>query len=94
MIYIIKELELFGYLLICINKGGVMVFLKGKNDIKYCMIIVYFDIFGVMVRVIKLDGWLKIDFIGGYIYNVIEGENCIIYFLKNGKEIFGIVFIY
>lgn len=82
MTYIIKELEAFGYSPIRTNKGGVMVSLKGKNDTKHRMITAHLDTLGAMVRAIKPDGRLKIDLIGGYTYNAIEGENCTIHLSK------------
>lgn len=94
MTYIIKELESFGYSPIRTNKGGVMVSLKGKNDTKHRMITAHLDTLGAMVRAIKPDGRLKIDLIGGYTYNAIEGENCTIHLSKNGKEISGTALIH
>lgn len=94
MTYIIKELEAFGYSPIRTNKGGVMVSLKGKNDTKHLMITAHLDTLGAMVRAIKPDGRLKIDLIGGYTYNAIEGENCTIHLSKNGKEISGTALIH
>ena len=94
MTYIIKELEAFGYSPIRTNKGGVMVSLKGKNDTKHRMITAHLDTLGAMVRAIKPDGRLKIDLIGGYTYNAIEGENCTIHLSKNGKEISGTALIH
>lgn len=57
-------------------KGGLIVMFFGCDIFWYCMLMVYVDIFGVMVKEIKVDGRLIIDLIGGFCYNLIEGEYC------------------
>ena len=78
MNYLIAELESFGYVPTRTNKGGVMVSVTGKDDNKHRIVTAHLDTLGAMVRAIKPDGRLKMDLIGGFVYNAIEGENCIV----------------
>lgn len=77
----------------CNWKGGLVVIIFGKDIDYYCMLMVYVDILGVMVKEIKLSGCLKIDLIGGFCYNFIEGEYCEIEILL-GEVFIGIIFMY
>lgn len=86
MNYLIAELESFGYAPVRTNKGGVMVTVPGKNDSKHRVVTAHLDTLGAMVRAVKPDGRLKMDLIGGFVYNAIEGENCTIHVAKNGKK--------
>lgn len=47
-----------------------------------------------MVRAIKPDGRLKMDLVGGFVYNSIEGENCTVHLAKSGKEISGTILLH
>ncbi|MEE6132483.1 MULTISPECIES: M42 family metallopeptidase [Bacillaceae] len=57
-------------------KGGLLVTLKGKNDNKHRFLTAHVDTLGAMVKEIKPNGRLKLDLIGGFRYNSIEGEYC------------------
>lgn len=87
MNYVIAELESFGYAPVRTNKGGVMVTVTGKDDSKHRVVTAHLDTLGAMVRAVKPDGRLKMDLIGGFVYNAIEGENCTIHVAKNGKKL-------
>ncbi|VUX01295.1 Glutamyl aminopeptidase [Streptococcus pasteurianus] len=86
MNYVIAELESFGYAPVRTNKGGVMVTITGKNDSKHRVVTAHLDTLGAMVRAVKPDGRLKMDLIGGFVYNAIEGENCSVTFLKMARK--------
>ena len=51
------------------------------------------DTLGAMVRQIKPDGRIKLDLIGGFKYNAIEGEYCTIH-TQSGKEITGTILMH
>lgn len=57
-------------------KGGLLVTLKGKNNNKHRFLTAHVDTLGAMVKEIKPNGRLKLDLIGGFRYNSIEGEYC------------------
>lgn len=61
------------------NKGGLLVTMPGENDSEHRFITAHIDTLGAMVRAIKPDGRLKIDLIGGFNFNAIEGEYCTIH---------------
>ncbi|WEG73202.1 M42 family metallopeptidase [Vagococcus intermedius] len=70
------ELAEYGYQANMTNKGGLMVTVPGKNDVAQRFITAHVDTLGAMVRAIKPDGRLKLDLIGGFRFNAIEGEYC------------------
>ncbi|CAM4100202.1 peptidase M42 [Streptococcus penaeicida] len=94
MDYVSAELSSFGYEPVRTNKGGLMVSVKGQDDSKHRVVTAHLDTLGAMVRAIKPDGRLKMDLVGGFVYNAIEGENCIVHVAKNGKEISGTILIH
>lgn len=94
MTYIVTELERFGYAPVRTHKGGVMVSVKGQNNDKHRVVTAHLDTLGAMVRAIKPDGRLKMDLVGGFVYNAIEGENCTVHVAKNGREISGTILMH
>ncbi|ASC84012.1 MULTISPECIES: M42 family metallopeptidase [Bacillus] len=58
------------------HKGGLIATLPGRDTSRHRMLTAHVDTLGAMVKEIKADGRLKIDLIGGFRYNSIEGEYC------------------
>jgi putative aminopeptidase FrvX len=58
------------------RKGGLIATLPGKDTSKHRMLTAHVDTLGAMVKEIKPSGRLKLDLIGGFRYNSIEGEYC------------------
>ncbi|MEQ9763560.1 M42 family metallopeptidase [Streptococcus sp. ZJ151] len=94
MNYIVSELQHFGYEPIRTHKGGVMVSIEGQDNQQHRVVTAHLDTLGAMVRAIKPDGRLKMDLVGGFVYNAIEGENCTIHVAKTGKEISGTILMH
>ncbi|MGT2888338.1 M42 family metallopeptidase [Streptococcus didelphis] len=94
MDYVTAELSSFGYEVTRTHKGGLMVSVQGQDHSKHRLVTAHLDTLGAMVRAIKPDGRLKMDLIGGFVYNAIEGENCIVHVSKNNKEITGTILIH
>lgn len=94
MDYVQNELESFGYTPIRTAKGGLLVSVAGRDDDRHRVVTAHLDTLGAMVRAIKPDGRLKMDLVGGFVYNAIEGENCTIHVAKNGKEISGTILMH
>ena len=92
--YLVEELERLGYSPIRTNKGGVNVIVKGKDDNKHRVITAHVDTLGAMVRAVKADGRLKMAKIGGYPWNMIEGENCLVHVASTGKTVSGTILIH
>ena len=92
--YIVEEVERLGYTAIRTNKGGVNVIVKGKNDSKHRVVTAHVDTLGAMVRAVKADGRLKMAKIGGYPWNMIEGENCLVHVASTGKTVSGTILIH
>lgn len=92
--YIVKEVRNMGYEAVRTNKGGVIVTLKGKDDTKHRVITAHVDTLGAIVRTVKSDGRLKMDKIGGFPWNMIEGENCLVHVASTGKTVSGTILIH
>ncbi|MFB9990347.1 M42 family metallopeptidase [Bacillus benzoevorans] len=60
------------------HKGGLIATLPGRDASRHRMLTAHVDTLGAMVKEIKPSGRLKIDLIGGFRYNSIEGEYCFI----------------
>lgn len=58
------------------RKGGLIATLKGADDKNHRMLTAHVDTLGAMVKEIKPSGRLKLDLIGGFKYNSVEGEYC------------------
>ncbi|MDQ0199693.1 M42 family metallopeptidase [Neobacillus ginsengisoli] len=58
------------------RKGGLIATIIGKDSARHRMLTAHVDTLGAMVKEIKANGRLKIDLIGGFKYNSIEGEYC------------------
>lgn len=91
--YLVKTLENMGYAVKQTPKGQVVVTVKGKETEKHRVVTAHVDTLGAMVRAIKSDGRLKLDKIGGFPWNMIEGENCTIH-LSDEKTISGTILIH
>ena len=94
MAYLSEEITRLGYEPIATNKGGVLVIVKGENDEKHRFVTAHVDTLGAIVRAIKADGRLKMDKIGGYPWNMIEGENCKVHIASNGKTVSGTMLVH
>lgn len=58
------------------NKGGLLIKVAGKDDSKHRVLTAHVDTLGAMVKEIKSNGRLKLNLIGGFYFNAIEGEHC------------------
>lgn len=92
--YLFDELTRLGYEPVRANKGGVNVVVRGANDEKHRVVTAHVDTLGAMVRAIKPDGRLKMAQIGGYPWNMIEGENCTVHIASNGKTVSGTMLVH
>lgn len=75
------------------RKGGLIVTLPGTDDSQHRMLTAHVDTLGAMVKEIKATGRLKLDLIGGFKYNSIEGEYCNIH-TASGKVYTGTVLMH
>lgn len=91
--YLTDELTQMGYAPTQNRKGSLIVTVPGKNEQQQRFVTAHIDTLGAMVRAIKPDGRLKIDLIGGFTYNAIEGEYCTIH-TQNGRKISGTILLH
>ncbi|RHW38184.1 M20/M25/M40 family metallo-hydrolase [Neobacillus notoginsengisoli] len=75
------------------NKGGLIATIPGKETKRSRMLTAHVDTLGAMVKEIKPSGRLKIDLIGGFKYNSIEGEYCTIE-TSSGKTYTGTILMH
>ena len=85
--YLVKTIEGFGYEVTRTAKGGVNVTIPGVITDKQRYVTAHVDTLGAIVRAVKPDGRLKLDRIGGFPWNMIEGENCTVHVANTGKTI-------
>lgn len=71
-----QQLEKLGVPVNYTPKGGLLITLEGKDDNRQRFVTAHVDTLGAIVRAIKPDGRIKIDIIGGFAYNSIEGAYC------------------
>lgn len=58
------------------RKGGLIATIPGKKTSEQRMLTAHVDTLGAIVKEIKSSGRLKLDLIGGFKFNAIEGEYC------------------
>ncbi|NRG45357.1 M42 family metallopeptidase [Bacillus sp. CRN 9] len=58
------------------RKGGLIATIAGEDNQNHRMLTAHVDTLGAIVKEIKPSGRLKLDLIGGFRYNSIEGEYC------------------
>ena len=75
-------------------KGAILVTLEGRDTERHRFVTAHVDTLGAIVRSIKADGRLKIDRIGGFPYNMIEGEYCTIHSSLEDKEYTGTILLH
>jgi putative aminopeptidase FrvX len=75
------------------RKGGLIATLEGKDSSRHRMLTAHVDTLGAMVKEIKSNGRLRIDLIGGFKYNSIEGEYCQIE-TSSGKKYSGTILMH
>lgn len=66
-------------------KNALIATIQGENDEKHRTLSAHVDTLGAMVKEIKSNGRLKLTQIGGYAWNSIEGEYCVISTEDNGE---------
>lgn len=75
------------------NKGGVIATINGENQDEHRLLTAHVDTLGAMVKEIKPSGRLKLSLVGGFNFNAIEGENCLIH-KADGKIITGTILLH
>ncbi len=60
------------------NKGLLLATIPGKNNEQHRLLTAHVDTLGAMVKELNEDGTLRITNIGGFRWNSVEGEYCLI----------------
>lgn len=89
-----NELEASGVKVEHTPKGGLLVSLEGKDTNKHRFVTAHVDTLGAIVRAIKPNGRIKIDLIGGFMYNSIEGTYCTIHSSMSDKTFTGTILMH
>lgn len=77
------------------NKGNILFTIKGKDDKNHRLLTAHVDTLGAIVKSIKPNGRLMLDKMGGFSYNMVEGENCRVYLSnKNNKYLTGTILMH
>ncbi|WP_400164704.1 M42 family metallopeptidase [Brevibacillus sp. TJ4] len=85
-----QELDKLGVKYKRTNKGAILATLPGRDSKKARLLTAHVDTLGAMVKEIKANGRLKITLIGGFTYNAIEGEHCLVE-TSGGRTITGTI---
>ncbi|MGX7030691.1 M42 family metallopeptidase [Vagococcus zengguangii] len=91
--YLKAHLTHLGYEPTLNRKGSLLVTVPGQNTSQERFITAHVDTLGAMVRAIKPNGRLKLDLIGGFRYNSIEGEYCTIH-TQSGQNYTGTILMH
>jgi putative aminopeptidase FrvX len=75
------------------RKGALIATIEGQNSSKHRMLTAHVDTLGAMVKEVKATGRIKIDLIGGFKFNSIEGEYCQIE-TSSGKKFTGTILMH
>lgn len=75
------------------NKGGIIATIPGENQDRHRLLTAHVDTLGAMVKEIKPSGRLKLSLVGGFKFNAIEGENCLIH-KADGSKVSGTVLLH
>ncbi|WP_180960179.1 M42 family metallopeptidase [Neobacillus cucumis] len=75
------------------RKGGLIATIEGNDTHSHRMLTAHVDTLGAMVKEVKANGRLKIDLIGGFRFNSIEGEYCQIE-TQSGKKFTGTILMH
>lgn len=75
-------------------KGGLLVTIEGQETKRHRYVTAHVDTLGAMVRAIKPDGRLKLDLIGGYTFNAIEGTYCTVHSARGDKKFDGTILMH
>ncbi|WP_078547654.1 M42 family metallopeptidase [Litchfieldia alkalitelluris] len=75
------------------RKGGLIATIPGNDDTNHRMLTAHVDTLGAIVKEVKPSGRLKLDLIGGFKYNSIEGEYCQIQ-TSSGKTYTGTILMH
>ena len=92
--YLLKTLREMGYQPEQTAKGNVIVRLVGQDDQHHRVVTAHVDTLGAIVRAIKADGRLKLDRIGGFPWNMIEGENCLVHLSGQDCTVSGTILLH
>lgn len=92
--YLMKTLTHMGYAPQKTAKGMIIVTVDGKNTQQHRVLTAHVDTLGTIVRAIKSDGRLKLDKIGGFPWNMIEGENCTVHIASNNTTTTGTILLH
>ena len=82
MDYIRKELDNLGIKYEVTVKGAILATIRGENK-EGRLFSAHVDTLGAMVKCIKGKGTLEFTLIGGYMFNTLESENCLIRTSRN-----------
>lgn len=85
------EKELFVYPELTLErtrKGALLAWLPGADETQRHALTVHIDTLGAMVKEIKGNGRLKLTKIGGYAWNTVEGEGCLVH-TRSGQTVRG-----
>lgn len=74
-----KHLDNWNVEYLTTKKGAIIATIPGKDNVQHRLLTAHVDTLGAMVKEVKPSGRLKLSLVGGFKFNAIEGENCLIH---------------
>ena len=93
MALIAKEFDSIGVSYKTTNKGAVIATIEGTDTSRHRLLTAHTDTLGAMVKEVKTNGRLKLTTIGGFNWNAVEGEYCVVH-TAAGKEVRGTILMH
>ncbi len=93
MTLIAKEFEEIGVTYKHTNKGAVIATIQGTDTARHRLLTAHTDTLGAMVKEVKSNGRLKLTTIGGFNWNAVEGEYCLIH-KADGEKVRGTILMH
>ncbi|MFS0786092.1 M42 family metallopeptidase [Shouchella sp. 1P09AA] len=75
------------------NKGALVATIEGEDTTSHRMVTAHIDTLGAIVKELKPNGRLKVDLVGGFAYQSIEGEYVTIH-KSDGSTVSGTVVVH
>jgi putative aminopeptidase FrvX len=75
------------------NKGALIATIEGQDTSRHRLLTAHTDTLGAIVKEVKGSGRLKLSMIGGFNWNAVEGEYCLIH-TASGKKVRGTILMH
>lgn len=93
MALLTNEAKSLSYETVSTNKGALLISVPGDNNAERRLLTAHVDTLGGMVKEIMENGRLRVQRIGGYAWNTVEGEYCEV-LMSDGRTLTGTILLH